>query len=134
MLPYVTLEGNLTADVEVRFSQAGKAWASFGVACSDRVRDPQGNWTQGDPTFIQVKVFGQTAENVAATLSRGSRVVVSGRWKQDVVEKDGVPRRYDSVIADSVAAGLAFTAYTEQDIDPVVAGTQSDPFGDTPPF
>jgi single-strand DNA-binding protein len=78
----ITLVGNLTNDPELRFTPSGAAVANFTVASSTRVLDKQTNeWKDGDTTFIRCNVWRQYAENVAESLQRGMRVVVTGRLK-----------------------------------------------------
>ncbi len=79
----ITLVGNLTADPELRFTPSGAAVANFTVASTPRTFDRQTNeWKDGDAMFINCAVWRQAAENVAESLTRGSRVIVSGRLKQ----------------------------------------------------
>ena len=76
----ITVVGNLTADPELRFTQSGAAVASFTVASTPRTFDKQsGEWKDGEALFLRCNVWRQVAENVAESLTRGSRVLVSGR-------------------------------------------------------
>jgi len=78
----ITIVGNLTNDPELRFTPSGAAVASFTVASSARMLDKQANeWKDGDTTFIHCNVWRQYAENVAESLTRGTRVIVTGRLK-----------------------------------------------------
>ena len=87
----ITIIGNLTNDPELRFTPSGAAVASFTVASSSRVLDKQTNeWKDGDTVFMRCAVWRQYAENVAESLTRGSRVIVTGRLKQRSYEtKEG---------------------------------------------
>jgi single-strand DNA-binding protein len=79
----ITLIGNLTNDPELRFTPSGAAVAKFTVASTPRYMDRQTNeWKDGDTLFLQCQIWRQAAENVAETLTRGMRVIVSGRLKQ----------------------------------------------------
>ena len=79
----ITVIGNLTADPELRFTPAGAAVANFTVASTPRMFDRQSNeWKDGDALFMRCNIWREAAENVAESLTRGSRVIVSGRLKQ----------------------------------------------------
>ena len=79
----ITVVGNLTADPELRFTPSGAAVANFTVASTPRNFDRQsGEWKDGEALFMRCNVWRQAAENVAETLTRGMRVMVSGRLKQ----------------------------------------------------
>ena len=106
----VTVIGNLTSDPELRFTPSGQAVASFTVASSTRVRDPQTNeWREGDTTFLRCSVWRQYAENVAESLTRGTRVIVSGRLKQRSYEtKEGEKRTVYEVDVDEVGPALRY--------------------------
>jgi single-strand DNA-binding protein len=84
----VTIVGNITNDPELRFTPSGAAVASFTVASNSRYLDKTTNeWKDGEPVFMRCSVWRQYAENVAESLTRGTRVIVNGRLKQ---------RSYDS--------------------------------------
>jgi single stranded DNA-binding protein len=79
----ITVIGNLTDDPELRFTPSGAAVAKFRVASTPRFMDRQTNeWKDGEPLFLACTVWRQAAENVAESLQRGARVIVSGRLKQ----------------------------------------------------
>jgi len=79
----ITVIGNLTADPELRFTPAGAAVANFTVASTPRTFDRQTNeWKDGEALFLRCNIWREAAENVAESLTRGSRVIVSGRLKQ----------------------------------------------------
>lgn len=103
-MSHTTIEGNLTRDPELRFSQSGTAWATFGMASNRRVKD--GNDYKDVPTFWTVKVFGSLAENVAESLSRGDRVLAAGVAELEEWEKDGAKQRTLVLIADEVGVAL----------------------------
>ena len=78
----ITLVGNLTADPELRFTQSGVAVAGFTVASTPRIFDrASGEWKDGDALFLRCTLWRQPAENVAETLTKGSRVIVTGRLR-----------------------------------------------------
>lgn len=76
-----SLAGNLTRDVEVRYTDSGRAVANLGVACSERVRDPKTQeWQDGPVAFYEVQAWGQLAEHCGEYLNKGDRIVAEGRW------------------------------------------------------
>ena len=79
----ITVIGNLTADPELRWTQAGAAVADFTVASTPRTYDRNaGEWRDGDTLFMRCSVWRETAENVAESLRKGMRVIVQGRLTQ----------------------------------------------------
>jgi single-strand DNA-binding protein len=104
----VNVIGNLTADPELRFTQSGQAVAGFTVASTPRVMK-DGQWTDGDALFLRCNVWRQMAENVAETLTKGSRVFVSGRLKQRSFEtREGEKRTVMEVEVDAVGPDLRY--------------------------
>ncbi len=77
----IVLVGNLVDDPELRFTPQGVAVANFRMAVSRRVPDGNGGWKDADTSFFRVNCWRQLAENVAESLTRGSRTRVSGRLK-----------------------------------------------------
>src|SRR5436305_14808008 len=79
----ITIVGNLVDDPELRFTPSGAAVAKFRVASTPRFMDKTTNeWKDGEPLFLACTVWRQAAENVAESLQRGARVVVTGRLRQ----------------------------------------------------
>ena len=86
----ITVVGNLTADPELRFTPSGAAVANFTVASTPRTFDRQsGEWKDGEALFLRCNVWRQPAENVAESLTRGMRVMVSGPAAAAVVRDPG---------------------------------------------
>jgi single-strand DNA-binding protein len=104
----ITVVGNLVADPELRFTQAGQPVATFRVASTPRIRDNATNeWKDGDSLFLTCNVWRQAAENVAESLQRGMRVIVTGRLKQRNYEtKEGEKRTVYEVEVDDVGPSL----------------------------
>ena len=103
----ITVVGNLVADPELRFTSSGQPVATFRVASTPRVRDAaSGEWKDGDSLFLTCNVWRQAAENVAESLQRGMRVIVSGRLRQRSYEtKEGEKRTvYEVEVDDGVDA------------------------------
>ena len=105
-LPRIELEGNLVADPELRFTASSKAVANFRIATSERKK--QGNdWIDGDECFLECTVWDQMAENVCESLSKGQKVIVTGRLKQRSFENNaGEKRTVYEVKVDSVGPSL----------------------------
>ena len=104
----ITVVGNLVADPELRFTPAGQPVATFRVASTPRMRDAaSGEWKDGDSLFLTCNVWRQAAENVAESLQRGMRVIVTGRLKQRNYEtKEGEKRTVYEVEVDDVGPSL----------------------------
>jgi single-strand DNA-binding protein len=106
----ITVVGNLTDDPELRFTPSGAAVANFRVASTPRNFNRQTNaWEDGDPLFLSCSVWRQAAENVAESLQRGARVVVTGRLKQRSYEtREGEKRTVFELDVDEVGPSLRY--------------------------
>lgn len=106
----ITVVGNLTADPELRFTPSGAAVANFTVAATPRTFDrASGEWKDGDALFMRCNVWRQAAENVAETLTRGMRVMVSGRLRQRSFEtREGEKRTVVELEVDEVGPSLKY--------------------------
>ena len=104
----ITISGNLVDDPELRFTPSGQPVAKFRVASTPRFKDNQtGEWKDGDSLFLTCNVWRQAAENVAESLTRGMRVIVSGRLRQRSYEtKEGEKRTVYEVEVDDVGPSL----------------------------
>ena len=107
----VTLVGNATRDGELSFANSGKAIVAFGMAINSR-KQVNGEWVDGDPQFYDVKAFGDVAENVAETVTKGMRVIVHGRLNYSSWEKDGERKSKVEVIADEIGPSLKWATAT----------------------
>ena len=146
----VTLVGNLTRDPELRFTQGGRPLASFGLAVNRRYQ-VNGEW-QEQTSFFNVVAWGTLGENAAASLNKGTRVVVYGRLEQRSWEsQEGEKRSVIEVVADELGPSLRWaqahvekTARSSSSGDPGPAGAPvgsgggsrpPDPaYGDEEPF
>ena len=104
----ITIAGNLVDDPELRFTPSGQPVAKFRVASTPRFLDKNTNeWKDGDSLFLTCNVWRQAAENVAESLTRGTRVIVSGRLRQRSYEtKEGEKRTVYEVEVDDVGPSL----------------------------
>ncbi|MGH9124999.1 MAG: single-stranded DNA-binding protein [Acidimicrobiales bacterium] len=106
---HVTITGNITRDPELRFTGTGQAIAQFGVAVNRRWQNRQTNEWEEATSFIDVVAWGTLGENCAQSLSRGSRVVVTGRLDQRSWEgQDGTKHSKIEINADEVAPSLRY--------------------------
>jgi single-strand DNA-binding protein len=106
----ITVVGNLTADPELRFTPSGAAVANFTVASTPRIYDRQsGEWKDGEALFLRCAIWREAAENVAESLTRGSRVIVQGRLKQRSFEtREGEKRTVVEVEVDEIGPSLRY--------------------------
>ena len=104
----ITITGNLVDDPELRFTPSGQPVAKFRVASTPRFLDKNTNeWKDGDSLFLTCNVWRQAAENAAESLTRGMRVIVSGRLRQRSYEtKEGEKRTVYEVEVDDVGPSL----------------------------
>ena len=140
----ITIAGNLVDDPELRFTPAGQPVARFRVASTPRFRDNStGEWKDGDSLFLTCNVWRQAAENVAESLTRGMRVIVSGRLRQRSYEtKEGEKRTVYEVDVEEVGPSLKFRQipHTSGRAERSAAPAGEDPWAtpggqpDEPPF
>jgi single-strand DNA-binding protein len=106
----ITLIGNLTNDPELRFTPSGAAVANFTVASTPRTFDRQSNeWKDGETLFMRCAIWREAAENVAESLTRGTRVVVTGRLQSRTFDtKEGEKRTVIEMQVDEVGPSLRY--------------------------
>lgn len=106
----ITVVGNLTADPELRYTQTGLAVANFTIASTPRTFDKGKNeYVDGEALFLRASVWREFAENVAGSLSKGSRVVATGRLKQRSYETDkGEKRTSFEIDVDEIGPSLRY--------------------------
>ena len=112
----VVVVGNLTDDPELRFTPQGVAVANFRLAVSRRMKDESGQWKDGETSFFRISCWRQLAENVAESLTRGSRTMVAGRLRMRQWEtQEGEKRSVVEIEADEVGPSLKWaTAKVEK--------------------
>jgi single-strand DNA-binding protein len=108
--PIITVVGNVTGDPELRFTPSGAAVANFTVASTPRTFNKQTNeWVDGETLFMRCSVWRDAAENVAESITKGTRVVVQGRLKQNsYTDKDGNNRTSIDLDVDEVGPSLRY--------------------------
>ncbi len=95
----VILVGNVTRDIELKYTQGGTAVTNLGLAVNDRKKDSNGQWVE-ETTFVDVTLWGRTAEVAGEYLQKGSSCLVEGRLKLDKWEKDGQKHQKLCVIGE----------------------------------
>lgn len=128
----ITVVGNLTADPELRYTQSGLAVANFTIASTPRNFDKASNdWKDGDPLFLRASCWREFAENVSASLSKGSRVIAQGRLVQRSYEtKDGDKRTAIELQVDEIGPSLRYvTAQVSRAVASTGAPAQQDSWG-----
>ena len=106
----ITIVGNLTADPEMRFTPSGAAVASFTVASTPRTFDRQaGEWKDGETLFMRCSIWRDAAENVAESLTKGTRVIVQGRLVQrSFTTREGENRTVVEMQVDEIGPSLRY--------------------------
>ena len=106
----ITVVGNLTADPELRYTQGGLAVANFTIASTPRTFDRQANdWKDGDALFLRASCWREFAEHVAGSLTKGSRVIATGRLKQrNYDDRDGNKRTAIELEVDEIGPSLRY--------------------------
>ena len=125
----ITVIGNLTGDPELRFTPSGAAVANFTVASTPRTFDRQSNeFKDGDTLFMRCSIWREAAENVAESLTKGTRVIVTGRLVQRSYEtREGEKRSVIELEVDEVGPSLKYA--TAKVTKTQRSGTQSSPGG-----
>lgn len=106
----ITVIGNLTGDPELRFTPSGAAVANFTIASTPRQFDRQSNeWKDGDTLFMRCSIWREAAENVAESLTKGTRVIASGRLVQRSYEtREGEKRTVVELQVDEIGPSLRY--------------------------
>jgi single-strand DNA-binding protein len=105
----ITIVGNLTADPELRFINSGAAVANFTIASTPRVFDKAaGEYKDGETLFMRCSLWRDAAENVAESLTRGARVIATGKLKSRSYDKDGEKRTVTELEVDEIGPSLRY--------------------------
>ena len=120
----VTVVGNLTRDPELRFTNSGRPQCQFGLACNRRWQNRQTQEWEEATSFFDVVIWGDMAENVSDSLSKGDRVVVDGRLEQRSWEtQEGDRRSKVEIVADEVGPSLRWATAEIQKTDRRTGGS-----------
>ncbi len=95
----VILVGNVTREIELRYTQSGLAVTDLGLAVNERRKAQSGEWVE-ETVFVDVTLWGRTAEVAGEYLGKGSSVLIEGRLKQDNWEQDGQKRSKLKIVCD----------------------------------
>lgn len=138
----ITMVGNATKDPELRYTTSGRGVSSFGIAVNRRYQQ-NGEWVE-TVAFFNVVAWGDLGENVAASITKGTRVIVTGRIEQrDYDDKEGIKRTVNEIVADEVGPSLRWAQAQVERISRDSAGDSAsdrqqkaaDPiYGDEEPF
>lgn len=133
-LPTVTVAGTLTADPDLKFLPNGTPVATFTIAANDRRYDPDTRqWVDQGATFLRCQIWRQAAENVAESLRRGVRVLVTGALKQRrYTDREGIDRTVVELDVDEIGPSLrwARATITTPRRDTATGGSSSGETGD----
>ena len=140
----ITVVGNLTSDPELRYTPSGAGVASFTIASTPRTLDRQtGEWKDGEALFLRCNIWRQAAENVAESLTRGARVIATGRLRQRSYEdKAGEKRTVVELEVDEIGPSLRYANATVNKVTRSGGGggfgntgtaASDDPWGSGPP-
>ena len=104
---FVQIIGNVTRDPELRFTTGGTAVCSFGIAYTPRKRNANGEWEDGDTSYFNCSAWRELGENIAASISKGMRVVVTGSVRaRDWEDREGNKRTSIEIDVDDCAPSL----------------------------
>lgn len=136
----VTVAGNLTRDPEVRYTQAGQPVASFSIASTPRSYDrDKKEYVDGEAVFTNCTLWGKPAENLAASASKGSRVIASGTFKSRTYQdREGNEKHSTELVVDEIGMSVTFASYTKGGAEASKPASQDDwaqpQVGDDTPF
>ncbi|WP_113705284.1 single-stranded DNA-binding protein [Nonomuraea lactucae] len=142
----ITIIGNLTGDPELNYTQSGLAVASFTIASSPRVYNKQvEQWQDGEPLFMRCSAWRDLGDHVTESLTKGTRVIASGRLRQRTYEtSDGDRRTVVEMTVDEIGPSLRFatakpqkaarSAHNGHGGAPADPWASSTPASDEPPF
>lgn len=135
MSAQVTIVGNLTKDPELRFTPGGDAVANMSIAVNERLKDGN-DWKDGEPSFYEVKAWRKLGEQVTESLTKGTRVIVTGKMRIEKYETKTGETRYTTVItADEIGESIRFR---NSEPIPRMTSREPDPWmqadNDIPPF
>ncbi len=119
----VVLVGNITREIDLRYTQSGTAVTDIGLAISERKKNQSGEWID-DTQFVDATLWGRTAEVAAEYLGKGSPILIEGRLKLETWEADGQKRSKLKVVGERMQMlGKPKTGSDTADQNPVAADT-----------
>lgn len=126
----ITIVGNLTADPELKFTQSGAAVVNFTIASTPRTfnKDTK-QYEDGEALFLRCSLWREAAENVAESLTRGSRVIATGKLQARSYEKDGSKRTSYELAVDEIGPSLRFAVAKPEKAGREKPKSEPDPWG-----
>ena len=103
---FINVIGNATRDPELRFTANGQASCQFGLAVNRRWQNRQTQEWEEQVSFFNIQCWGDLGDNVAESVSKGTRVMVAGRLEQRSYEKDGEKKSVTEIVADDIGISL----------------------------
>lgn len=108
---HTTITANVTRDPDLRYTQDGKAVVNLSLAHNSRTKDSNGQWVDGETTFLEATVWEHVAEHVAESLHRGDRVIVAGELSvEGYTGSDGTSRTRVRIRVDELGPSLRFAS------------------------
>lgn len=117
-LPFIVVQGNVCLDPQLTITDKGNARLVLRIASGERKRDSDGNWIDGDTTFLNCTLWGHKAEAAAETISKGTPVIVVGELRMRTVENDNGKTTYYDVDARDVSVNITKSVKREDSTDP----------------
>ena len=109
----ITIIGNLTADPELKYTNSGAAWATLTIASTPRTYDKtSGDWKDGETLFLRATLWREAAENLTESLTKGTRVIATGKLKSRTYEKDGEKRTVTELDIEEIGPSLRYATTT----------------------
>lgn len=129
----VTIIGNTTGDAEIRFTPQGKAVANFTVASTPRSYNKQTNqWEDQEALFLRCSLWGEAAERMAESITKGTRVIVSGKLKQRSFESKGEKRTVIELDVEEIGPSIRYAAVSVKRAERASRKPVDDPWGEAP--
>jgi single-strand DNA-binding protein len=111
----ITIKGRVGKDMDIKFTQQGKAYVPFTVVSNTRKKDANGTWVDADTSWWECKAFGGYAEAIVDNIKRGDLVTITGTIKQTTwIDKDGNKRSSYEVLIDTIAKQIQVQKYHGQ--------------------
>lgn len=117
-LPFIVVQGNVCLDPQLTITDKGNARLVLRIASGERKKDAEGNWVDGDSTFLNCTLWGNKAEAAAETITKGTPVVVVGELRMRTVENDNGKVTYYDVDAREVSVNITRSQKREESTDP----------------
>jgi single-strand DNA-binding protein len=129
----ITIVGNITKDPELRFAASGVAWATFSVAVNERSRSKEGDWTD-QTTYFNCKVWRNDAENLVESVTKGTRVMVEGKLRDESwTDASGQERKTKTLVVSEIGVSLKYATAQITKVARANAGEQTGSYSSDEP-